>query len=78
MIRKSDMVRQYVSDGDFKRALAIAKGFRIGIAESDRGQMTRAYECMVHPDFYKELGTDVEDEIRKGIEIVKRIYGKEE
>ena len=72
--RKSDTVRRLVAGGDFKGALAIAKGFRLGIRKADWKQMTRAYECMVYPDFYKSIGFQTEDEIDKGIAIIKKLY----
>ena len=70
MIRKTDVVRQAIADGDYKKALRIAKDFRIGVTQEQRSKMCRAYECMVHPDFYKQLGTDIPEAIRVGKEIV--------
>ena len=37
--------------------------------------MCRAYECIVHPDFYRQLGTDIPTAINAGVEIVTQIYG---
>lgn len=78
MERKSDKVRRLVEENRFKEALAIAKGFRIGISKADVDAMTRGYECMVHPEFYRQIGFDPAEESRKGIEAVTRLYGKEE
>jgi hypothetical protein len=50
MIKKTDIVREAVREGDFKKALRIAKGFRINITVADRDKMSRAYECIVHPE----------------------------
>lgn len=75
MIRKSDVVRTAVKEHDWKEALKIAKGFRIGISNVDREVMNRAYECMVHPSFYRQIGVDVEEAIRRGKEVVAGIYG---
>ena len=75
--RKSDLVRQLVERGLFKGALRIAKDFRIGITAAEREQMSRAYECIVHPTFFEAIGKDLDVEIRAGIEILKRHYGKE-
>lgn len=33
------------------------------------------YECIVHPDFYQQLGTDIPAAINAGVEIVTQIYG---
>ena len=77
MERKSDIVRRLVAGKDYRKALAIAKGFRIGISREDNAMMTRAYECMLHPGFYRSIGKDIGAEIEKGIEVIKRLYGKE-
>lgn len=33
--------------------------------------MARAYECIVHPDFYRQIGVDISKEIEQGKAIVK-------
>lgn len=75
MERKSDTVRRLVSCGDYKAALRIAKGFRLGISKDDSDAMKSAYECIVHPNFYKELGKDTDKIAQKGVETIKRLYG---
>lgn len=75
MVRKTDMVRAAVEAGDFKKALRIAKDFRINITQEQRDTMARAYECMVHPEFYKQIGTDIAGAIAKGKELVACLYG---
>lgn len=75
MVRKSDIVREAVREGDFKKALRIAKGFRIGVTAPERDRMSRAYECIVHPEFYREIGTDIPKAIAEGKEVVSRLYG---
>lgn len=76
MERKSDAVRRLVAAGDFKAALRIAKDFRLGIAKEDSDDMKRGYECMAtSPEFYKSIGVDVDGCVRKGIEVLVRIYG---
>lgn len=74
--KKSDMVRRYVSEGDFKKALRIASDFKLGITKSQSSTMKRAYECMVHPDFYRSIGVDIAEAVNDGISIVKSIYGE--
>lgn len=76
MEKKSDMVRRLVAEGDFKKALSIAKGFRLGFTKTEQNIMTRAHECMVHPGFYSQLGYDEAKLIEDGIDLVKRIYGE--
>ena len=76
MKKKSDMVRELVAVGDYKKALSIAKGFKIGFTKEEQSTMTRAHECMVHPGFYSQLGIDEARAIEEGIEIIKRAYGE--
>lgn len=72
MIKKSDIVREAVLDQDWKKALQIAKGFRIGVTQEQRSRMAKAYECIVHPDFYRQIGTDIPEAIEQGKAIVKK------
>lgn len=76
MKKKSDMVRELIAAGDYKKALRIAKGFKIGFTKEEQSTMTRAHECMVHPGFYSQLGIDEANAIEAGIEIIKRAYGE--
>jgi len=78
MEKKSDTVRKLVASGDYRKALSIVKGFRLGISKEDLGQMKRAHECFTNPGFYQSLGKDVDLEIAEGIKILKVLYGPEE
>lgn len=71
MIKKSDIVREAVKKQDWKKALQIAKDFRIGVTPEQRSKMARAYECIVHPDFYRQIGVDIPDAIEQGKTVVK-------
>lgn len=71
MVKKSDIVREAVREQDWKKALQIAKDFRIGVTQEERDKMARAYECIVHPDFYQQIGTDIPEAIEQGKTIVK-------
>ena len=75
MERKSDVVREAVANGDYKKALGIARNFRLGIPKEDADSMKRAYECMVWPEFYKSIGKDISVETQKGIDALIRLYG---
>lgn len=77
MEKKSDIVRRLVAEGNFKKALSIAKGFKLGFTKKEQDLMTRAHECMVHPGFYSQLGHDEEKIIADGIEFIKRVYGEQ-
>lgn len=71
MIKKSDIVRAAVREQDWKKALQIAKDFHIGVTQEQRSKMARAYECIVHPDFYRQIGVDIPEAIEQGKVIVK-------
>lgn len=73
--KKSDKVRQLVAAGEYKKALRIAKEFRLGIDPADKEAMRLGYECMISPDFYRQIGKDVDTEIQRGIDVLIRIYG---
>lgn len=75
MERKSDVVREAVAVGDYRKALGIARNFRLGISKEDADSMKRAYECMVWPEFYKSIGKDISVETQKGIDALIRLYG---
>lgn len=78
MVAKSDTVRRLVMDGDYKKALSIAKGFQLGIAKEDSNKMALAYECMVHKGFYEQLGTNTGAAIAEGIQVLIGLYGNDE
>lgn len=75
MERKSDVVRRLVQAGEYKKALAIAKKFVIGIDKADQTDMVRAHECMVYRQFYCQIGIDPDEAIEKGVAVLKRLYG---
>lgn len=75
--KKSDVVRRLVRERDYRSALRIAKGFRLGISKDDLDAMRLAYECMVNPGFYRQLGRDPAAEIKRGIGVLVRLYGSE-
>lgn len=76
MTKKTDIVREAIKAGDMKKALRIAKDFRINVTKEQREKMSRAYECMVHPDFYKQIGTNVMETINTGKQTLTLLYGE--
>ena len=73
MEKKTDQVKKFIEQGDFKAALRIAKGFKINITKDQRDLMTRGYECIVNPRFYKSIGVDTEKAIADGIAVLTQI-----
>ena len=73
---KTGVVREYVRGGRYKEALAIAKGFRLGIAREQALAMEQAYECMVHDGrFYEQVGIDKNKAIADGISVITLLFG---
>lgn len=76
MTKKTDIVREAVRFGEWKKALKIAKDFRINVTKEQRDRMARAYECIVHPEFYKQIGTDIPGSIELGKQTLMLLYGE--
>lgn len=74
-MKKTEQVRLLVEAGNFKSAMKIAKGFRLGISKDQNDIITRAYECMVHPEFYKSIGVNTKKCIDSGIIIMESMFG---
>ena len=72
---KTDVVRQLIAGQHYKEALRITKGFRLGLSRDEISIMTRAYECYIRPEFYKQIGFIPDREIAKGIQIINDLYG---
>lgn len=75
MEKKSDIVRRLVGEGNYQKALSIAKSFKLGITKDQHNAMLRAYECMVHPDFYKSIGANLGEDIKAGVSVLVSLYG---
>jgi len=78
-IKKIDLVREFISAGKYKKALAIVKTFRPlrgGATEAEIDTMTRAYECIVHPAMYAQIGVDIDTAIADGIKCATALYGR--
>lgn len=76
MLTKSAIVRELVANSEYKKALGIVKGFRLGITKEDLNKIRLAYECMVHSGFYEQLGKDTTAAIAEGIAVLKTLYGQ--
>ena len=71
IVKKSDIVREAVRNEDWKKALQVAKDFRIGITREQRSKMARAYECIIYPEFYRQIGFDIPKVVEQGKTVVK-------
>ena len=77
MKNKSDGVRDLTVSGEYKKALSVVRGFRLGISKEDIEKMRLAYECIVHPEFYIQIGIDITKAVDDGIQTLVSIYGQD-
>lgn len=74
MKTKTNIVREAIECENWKKAFQVCKTFKIGITQEQRNVIRRAYECIVYPRFYVQLGVDTEDAIKKGIDVLRVLY----
>ena len=72
---KAQDVRRLIAEENYKAALNGAKNFRIGVTKEQRSEMSRAYECIVHPAFYQQLGKNIDECIKSGIAVLLEVAG---
>jgi hypothetical protein len=70
---KAQDVRNLIAQENYKAALCGAKNFRIGVTKEQRSAMARAYESIVHPDFYRSIGKDPAACIESGIKVLMEV-----
>jgi len=70
---KAQAVRNLIAEGDIKSALRGAKDFHIGVSKEQRSVMARAYECMNYPDFYRQIGKNIDECINAGIAVLQEV-----
>jgi len=76
-ISKTQVAISHFQKGDVKRALSITSQFRIGLTPEDRKVLRTGYECIVHPDFFQQLGKDVKECVKKAMELFQQLFIKE-
>lgn len=74
LIKKTDLVKQALSNGDYKYALREAKTFKMGFTKEESSTLSRGYDCLVHADFYKKLGKDCNLEIANAVLLLASKY----
>ena len=67
IISKTELVKKHISNGEFEKALSIAKGFKIGDKEL-LNTIKLGYDCLKNPSFYKQIGKDTEACIKDGVD----------
>lgn len=73
---KTRQAINFYLEQDFKNCLKVASNFRIGVTTNEKAKMKRAYECFVHPEFYKGLGVNIEEAIAEGVEVFVNLFIK--
>jgi hypothetical protein len=68
---KLDTVRAAIKADDKKTALKLASDFRGGIDDAGLKVVKRGYECLVHPDFYRQTGTDPDAAVAAAFDLLK-------
>ena len=76
MKKKTEIVKEAIKAGDFKKALKLAKDFRINVTKEQREAMARAYECIVHPEFYRQIGIDIAKSVESAKKTLVLLYGE--
>lgn len=75
MIIKTDVAKNLTLQGKYKEALKIVKGFKLGYTKQDTDILTRGYECMIRPEFYRSLGKNPQECIDQAVELLKQKLG---
>ncbi|WP_092113489.1 hypothetical protein [Prevotella sp. KH2C16] len=66
MYRKTEKAKALLKAGEFLKALAIIKTFRLGFTKEEKRSIEIAYECLRgHEVFYLSLVIDVDKEIER-------------
>lgn len=73
MKSKNQEVRDLVASSDYKHALQICKDWNYKNPEH-RVILRRGYDCLMYPDFYRQIGKDPESEYQKAIKVLKELY----
>ena len=65
-------------NGDTKRALKLASGFKLGLSKAQSNVLKKGYECIVWPDQYRSMKQDPEKCIAEAVKLFATIFMKEE
>ena len=60
LIRKKKQAKDLYLAGDVKEALRIAATFRKGVTRDESKTLKLGYEVIAFPDFYRQLGRDLD------------------
>lgn len=72
---KTDKVKALLKEGEFLKALAIIKTFRLGFSKEEKRIIEISYEILIgHEQFYRSLGIDAEKEIERTRQLLADKY----
>lgn len=74
MLSKTHQAIEAFNRLDFKEALRISSGFRIGMSKEERATLKTGYECIVHRDFYQQLQKDTEACVEAAVELFREKF----
>lgn len=76
METKNAKVRRLVASREYKQALQICKDWDYS-DPTHRDILSRGYECLMYPEFYKQIGYDPNAEYDKAVSVLRAVYGEE-
>jgi len=69
---KLETLKEAFNKKDFKKAISIASKFsRLG---EEKDAIKLAQDCITNPSFYKQLGYNIENKIKEGIDAISKKY----
>lgn len=78
MDTKTQKLKNLVQAGQMKEALKLAKDFKKYPKAGQRLSVARAWEALVRPESYKQIGKDPDALVDAGIQVIMEVYGKQE
>lgn len=73
MKSKNQEVKELVAQGEYKRALQICKEWDYE-NESHGDILRRGYDCLMYPEFYRQIGKDPDKEYQKAVDVLNELY----
>jgi len=71
---KTEQMKQFFIDGEFKKCLQIACKFKQGFTIDEIKTISRAYEMYSNERFFVSIGYNFIDELNKAKQIIKNKY----
>lgn len=73
-VTKTYRVKDSMKKGNWKNAFKLAKTFKLGITIEQQEVIKRAYECILYPRFFTQIGINVSEAINDGKKTLFSIY----